>query len=155
MGPMRMGPVRAKVESLGTHAGSGAQTGMKWLLDETNCLRSPCNHYKAGRKFFDASRSRWLVRRSFAAAYVENLRLVRVEVTGIPVALCGAGPVLLRWGEREGLARTSHHLGDSGSDANEDTPSGALRNAFIKALYPGFERDEGRTVKLKPAPAIR
>ena len=32
---------------------------------------------------------------------------------------------------------------------------GLLRNAFIKALYPGFERDEGRTVKLKPAPAIR
>ncbi len=32
---------------------------------------------------------------------------------------------------------------------------GLLRNAFIEALYPGFERDEGRTVKLKPAPAIR
>jgi len=32
---------------------------------------------------------------------------------------------------------------------------GLLGNAFIEALYPGFERDEGRTVKLKPAPAIR
>jgi hypothetical protein len=32
---------------------------------------------------------------------------------------------------------------------------GLLRNAFIKAVYPGFERDEGRTAKLKPAPAIR
>ena len=32
-------------------------------------------------------------------AYVENLRLVRVEVTGIPVALCGVGPVLLRGDE--------------------------------------------------------
>jgi hypothetical protein len=32
---------------------------------------------------------------------------------------------------------------------------GLLRNAFIEAVYPGFERDEGRTAKLKPAPAIR
>ena len=32
---------------------------------------------------------------------------------------------------------------------------GLLLNAFIKAVYPGFERDEGRTTKLKPAPAIR
>ncbi len=32
---------------------------------------------------------------------------------------------------------------------------GLLRNAFIKAVYPGFEQDEGPTTKLKPAPAIR
>jgi hypothetical protein len=32
---------------------------------------------------------------------------------------------------------------------------GLLRNAFIHAVYPGFERDEGRTAKLKPAPGIR
>ena len=32
---------------------------------------------------------------------------------------------------------------------------GLLRNAFIEAVSPGFERDEGRTEKLKPAPAVR
>lgn len=32
---------------------------------------------------------------------------------------------------------------------------GLLRNAFIEAVYPGFERGEGRTEKLKPAPAVR
>lgn len=35
------------------------------------------------------------------------------------------------------------------------TVRGLLLNAFIRAIDPGFEPDEGRTAKLKPAPAIR
>jgi hypothetical protein len=30
-----------------------------------------------------------------------------------------------------------------------------LENAFIEAIYPGFDYDEGRTPKLKPAPPVR
>ena len=32
---------------------------------------------------------------------------------------------------------------------------GLLHNAFIEAVFPGFESDAGRTAKLKPAPAVR
>ena len=35
------------------------------------------------------------------------------------------------------------------------TVRGLLRNAFIRAIDPGFEPDNDRTAKLKPAPAIR
>jgi len=30
-----------------------------------------------------------------------------------------------------------------------------LRNAFIEAVFPGFESDVGRTTRLKPAPPVR
>ena len=32
---------------------------------------------------------------------------------------------------------------------------GLLHNAFIEAVFPGFESDAGRAAKLKPAPAVR
>ena len=66
-------------------------------------------------------------------AYVENLRLVRVEVTGIPVALCGAGPVLLRWGERGGW----HGLRTTRETA-EVTPMKILRRVCALLIATGL-----------------
>ncbi len=70
---------------------------------KTRCLPpcSACNHYKAGRKFFDASRSRRLVRRSFARLR-ENLRLVRVEVTAFPSRFAVPAPYFCDGAERGG-----------------------------------------------------